>query len=132
MTDQNSPSPLTIKVLPGDYAVCQLPPGTQLSDFPDGSDLYALIQTQEEVTVISPQEAAPSNAKIEPGWRVLKVVGPLDFSLVGILAQLGTCLADAGISIFALSTYDTDYLLVKAENLHAAREALTRAGHKIT
>lgn len=132
MADQYSLPELTIKVLPGDYTVCQLLPGTQVPDIPDKSDLYALIQTSEEVTVICPQEAAPPNARIESGWRVLKVLGPLDFSLVGILAHLTSRLADAEISIFALSTYDTDYLMVKVENLPKAQVALKRAGHKIT
>ena len=132
MADKNSTPKLTIKVIPGDYAVCQLPPGTQMPDIPDTVDLYAKIQTSEEVTVICPEEAAPPYARLESGWRVLKVVGPLDFSLVGILAHLASRLADAEISIFALSTYDTDYLLVKAENLPKAKVAMKCAGHQIT
>ena len=122
---------MTIQVLPGDYAVCQLPTDSQVVDFPGETDLMALIRTPEEVTVIALEEAAPLDARSETGWRVFKVVGPLDFSLVGILAHLAGLLAEAEISIFALSTYDTDYLLVKADHLQAAREALTFAGHEV-
>ena len=122
---------LKIIVLPGTIAVCQLPPGSPAPPPPGSDELYAFISTSEEVTVICREGAAPPGAKVEPGWCALKVMGPLDFSLVGILSALSGQLAAAGISIFALSTFDTDYILVKAEQLAGARAALTRAGHHI-
>jgi hypothetical protein len=67
----------------------------------------------------------------ERGWRCLQVAGPLDFSLTGVLASLASCLAEAKVSIFAISTYDTDYLLVQAEDLETAIRALRAAGHEI-
>jgi hypothetical protein len=81
--------------------------------------------------VICLAEKVPEGAQTEPGWRVIKVIGPLDFALVGILAELAGLLAEAGISIFALSTFDTDYILVKEARLAAAQAALTRAGHQV-
>ena len=72
----------------------------------------------------------PANVKVEPKWRCLKVKGPLDFALTGILASLANPLARAGISIFAVSTFDTDYLLVKEGDLERAAEALSIAGHE--
>ena len=122
---------LKIKILPGAYAVCQLPPDSEALPPPAGESLYAVIRTSEELTVICPAGAAPLQAKIEPNWRVFKVMGPLDFSLVGILADLSGQLAAAGVSIFALSTYDTDYILVKAAQLAEAQAALVGAGHHI-
>lgn len=64
----------------------------------------------------------------EGGWRIIKVIGPLDFALIGLMASISRALAEAGISIFALSTYDTDYVLVKAVQLERAVEALTSRG----
>jgi hypothetical protein len=72
----------------------------------------------------------PADVRCEPGWRALAVKGPLDFGLTGILASIAAPLAEAGISIFAISTFDTDYVLVKAERLDDAVEALRRAGHR--
>jgi hypothetical protein len=67
----------------------------------------------------------------EGPWRALKVAGPLAFAWVGILAALSTCLAESGVSLFALSTFDTDYLLVKAQDLSKALSALEQAGHRV-
>ena len=69
--------------------------------------------------------------KIDKGWKVFKVEGPLDFSLVGIMANLSSTLASGGVGVFVISTYDTDYVLVKKENLEKAIELLSKAGHKI-
>ena len=71
----------------------------------------------------------PEGIHAERGWCALKVQGPLDFALVGVLAALATVLADAGVSIFAISTFDTDYILVKEEKLSASLQALRQAGH---
>ena len=70
-----------------------------------------------------------STIKVEEGWRIIKVEGPLDFSLLGILSRLATTLCEAGVSIFVISTYDTDYLMVKEKDLEAAVGALKSAGH---
>ena len=74
---------------------------------------------------------APPDARVEGGWRALKLHGPIPFSEVGVLSELAGALAGAGLSVFALSTYDTDYLLVKAADLGAAVEALRGQGHPI-
>ena len=72
-----------------------------------------------------------SYTQVERGWRAICVAGPLDFALVGVLASLSGTLASAGVSIFAISTFDTDYILVKEDMLGAAREALAAAGHQV-
>ena len=78
-----------------------------------------------------PQANVPEQIKCEAGWRCLKVKGPLEFPLIGVLASLATPLASAGVSIFALSTFNTDYLLVKENLLETALQVLSQEGHKI-
>ena len=94
-------------------------------------ELCAVTRTIDELSVVCSEEAVPPEAPSERGWRALKVQGPLDFSLTGVLAALTVPLAAASIPIFALSTYDTDYVLVAARDLTRAAEALTQAGHSV-
>jgi len=89
----------------------------------------SVTRTADELSVVCPGEAVPSSVRAEHGFRVLKIDGPLDFSLTGILAAVAGPLADAGISIFAVSTYDTDYVLVKAKDLNQAVAVLQAGGH---
>ena len=77
-------------------------------------------------------DLVPEGATVEPGWRALTVAGPLDFALVGVMAGLTTPLAEAGISVFVLSTFDTDHLLVLSDDLDQAVVALAAAGHPVT
>jgi len=95
------------------------------------SKLLSVTRTPEELSIVCEQRPVPASAQCEPGWRCLKVEGPLDLSLTGILASLTVPLAQAGIAIFALSTFDTDYLLVKDKNLEEAARVLRQAGHRI-
>jgi hypothetical protein len=92
---------------------------------------FSVTRTEEETSILCPEQYAPQDVRSEPGWRMLKVAGPLDFSLTGVLASLAVPLAEAGVSIFALSTFDTDYLLVRESQLETALCALTARGHEI-
>jgi uncharacterized protein len=122
---------LTLNLLPGDYAVCTLAPGAQ-AGVPARSDLWSLTRTADEFSLVCRESEVPVAAlKAETGWRALRFQGPFDFVLTGILASVTTPLAQAGIGIFALSTFDTDYVLVKAAQLEAALAALRAAGHQI-
>jgi len=99
--------------------------------------LWSVTSTDDELSVFGDaalftEALLVAAEKVEPGWRVLRVQGPLDFSLTGVLASLATPLAAAGVSIFAFSTFDTDYVLVRADALVAACAALTSAGHSVT
>ncbi|MBL7164784.1 MAG: ACT domain-containing protein [Anaerolineales bacterium] len=118
-------------LFPGEYIVCQLPPDAPVPAWGQGENLLAFIRTPDELTVVCEEVNIPTDVRAEPGWRVLKVAGPLEFSMVGVLASLSGVLAQAGASIFALSTFDTDYLLVKAAQLEAAIQALENAGHTV-
>ena len=93
----------------------------------------SIARTDDEISVVCETANVPERPiSREDGWRAFKVEGPLDFSLVGILANISRALADAGVGLFAVSTYNTDYILVKKENLLRALEALRAAGYEIS
>jgi len=122
---------LTLEVLADELAVCRLAFDAQVPDWAWSEGFTSVTRTEDELSVVCAAEPVPADIKHTPGWRALKVRGPLDFRLVGILAGLSSILADAGVSIFAISTYDTDYLLVRGEQLDAVAEALKAAGHEV-
>ena len=122
---------LTLHILPDHLAVCRLPADAPIPERPPSAAFWAVTYTGEELSVVLPQEAASPRWRVEPGWRCLKVLGPLDFGLTGVLAAIAVPLAEAGVPIFALSTYDTDYVLVKGEDLDRAKEALRACGHVV-
>ena len=122
---------LSLVVLPEAFAVCQLPPDSPFPAWARGKDLLAMVRTTDELSVVCDDRGIPGEVIVERGWRALKVEGPLDFTLVGVLARLATVLAEAGVSIFAISTYDTDYLLVKDVDLERAVTALEGAGNAV-
>jgi len=127
-----SPHALHLDILPHRLAVCRLAPEQPVPGWLDRMPFWSLTRTADELSIVLPEEAASPAWRIEPGWRVLKVRGPLDFGLVGVLAQLTGALAGAGVSLFALSTFDTDYLLVRESDLVRATEALTAGGCAIS
>ncbi len=122
---------LDLDLLPASFAVCRLAPGLPVPAWAEKGDLVSITRTTEELSIVCPQDQVPDQVRSERDFRVLKIRGPLDFSLVGVLAGLAGPLAAAGISLFALSTFDTDYLLVKQDNLGRAAEILIREGHNI-
>ncbi len=122
---------LTLTLLPDHLAICQLPADAPFPAWARSDALLALVRTADELSVVCDDANVPEGIRAERGWHALKVEGPLDFSLVGVLADLAGILADAGVSIFAISTFDTDYLLVKSNDVKQAMEALQQAGHVI-
>jgi hypothetical protein len=119
---------MNLTFVPGEFAVCRLPPNAALPDVtPD--TFYSVTRTPDETSLVCEESAIPDGVECEPDWRVLKVDGPLDFDLVGILAALASPLADAQISVFAISTFETDYLLVRSRDLERSIQTLTAAGH---
>lgn len=119
--------PLTLSVMPGRYSVCKLAAGAEIPVHLLNEPMFSLTRTPDELSLIVPEERTEPDWQVETGWRMLKVLGPLDFNLVGILYQIAEPLAKAHISIFVNSTYDTDYLMVKGSLLGQAIAAL-RAG----
>lgn len=119
-------------MLPGTYAICRLDPNRPPPAYPPpGPDLVSVTFTQREISVVCPEEQTPSGARTEAGWRVLEVAGPLDLALTGVMASLIGPLSDAGVSVFAVSTYDTDFLLVRGEQVGHAARCLRHAGHRV-
>ncbi|HEY0152337.1 MAG TPA: ACT domain-containing protein [Longimicrobium sp.] len=123
-------APLRLTILPEALAVCRLAAGDAFPPWLPAHPFLSVTRTSDELSVVCTQDAVPAGVRFEPGWRALAVAGPLDFGLTGVLASIASPLAAAGISIFAISTFDTDYVLVKAERLDDAVEALRRAGHR--
>jgi hypothetical protein len=119
---------LRLTILPGEFAVCRLEPDAEEPALAPGTSFMSVTRTARELSIVCAAELAPDHARIEPGWACLQVAGPLDFGLTGILAAIATPLAVAEISIFAVSTFDTDYVLVKHARLEVAVRALQRAG----
>jgi hypothetical protein len=123
---------MRITILPGPLAVCRLGAGEAFPAWLPARGFVSIARTADELSIVCAEDAVPEGVRSERGWRCLAVAGPLDFGMTGVLASIAAPLADAGISIFALSTFDTDYVLVKAEKLEDAAEALRRAGHEVT
>jgi len=96
-----------------------------------GHEFLSITRTPDELSIVAPQEHLPARVKCQRDFRALQVAGPLAFDQVGVLASLATPLADAGISIFAISTYDTDYILVRQADFLRAVESLRAAGHTV-
>jgi hypothetical protein len=122
---------LTLDLLPDELAICRLPVDAAVPNWVWRGGLTSITSSDGELSVVCGAEPVPPETTHTAGWRALKVRGPLDFSLVGILAGISGALADAGVSIFAISTYDTDYVLVKAEQLAEAVSALESTGYRV-
>ena len=127
---------LTLSVLPGEYAVCQLPADHAIPAWASAGELFSVTRTPEELSLVCAASSVPADSvaagiRHAAGWAALKLHGPFDFALTGILAGVLNPLHTAGIGIFALSTFDTDYVLVQAAQLEQAVSALRGAGHTV-
>ncbi|HET8845435.1 MAG TPA: ACT domain-containing protein [Ktedonobacteraceae bacterium] len=123
--------PLALSLLPEAFAVCRFAPGTPLPEWVQTDSFFSFSGTPEETSLVCSMISIPSDVKADRGWRCFKIQGPLPFSLVGVLNSVTVPLAQAHISIFAVSTYDTDYILIKESVLPQALSILTDAGHTI-
>ena len=121
---------MELELLPHRLTICKVP---SIKDIRTDADFYFIGRTDAEISLVCRTEDAPAGAEArDDGWRAFRVRGPLDFSLTGILSGLSGILARNGIGIFAVSTFDTDYILVKEEHRERAAEALAGAGHAIS
>jgi hypothetical protein len=118
-----------LEVFPDLFAICRLDAADPVPRWAFGGRLASVTATDDELSVVCPEPNVPDRVRASRGWRCLRVAGPLDFSLVGVLADLTRALADAKVPVFALSTFDTDLLLVRAPDLDRAEAALRSAGH---
>lgn len=123
---------ITLRLLPAYYSVCRLDPDASLPDgLLGGPGITSITSTPDELSVVCRQEVAPRGERMESGWRVFAVAGPLDLDQTGVLSSLTQPLADGGIAVFAVSTFDTDYFLVRAASLGRAVSVLRAAGHQV-
>lgn len=122
---------LSLCVVPGQFAVCRLPPSSHVTPPDVPVRLFSVTQTVDEVSVICDVHLAPPGALAESPFAVFRVEGTLDFALVGILHRLTTPLLARAISVFSLSTFDTDYLLVPASRASDAAAAWREAGLRV-
>lgn len=123
-------TPRSLLLLPGRYAVCRLAPDAAEPAWAAGA-FITVTRTADELSVVCDEAAVPGGVRTQGGWRCLRVAGTLDFALVGVLAALLGPLAETGVSVFCVSTFDTDYLLVKDADLPRAVAALTTVGHRV-
>jgi len=123
-------SPLHFSVLPGSFAVLRLASDADVPVELLAPPFHSVTRTPAELSVVCPENAVAAGSRAETGWALLALAGPFPFEMVGVLASVLQPLAAAGVSIFALSTFDTDYVLVKRERLADAIDALTAAGHQ--
>jgi ribosomal protein S18 acetylase RimI-like enzyme len=130
-TSNYSDVSLRLSVLDDRFAVCRLEPDEEVPNWAVKDGFLSVTRTPDELSIVCPERNIPAEVRCEEGWRVFGTEGPLDFSLVGILASLLDPLAKAGISVFALSTYDTDYVLVREDVLGAAVAVLRESGHEV-
>lgn len=122
---------LTLSILPNHFAICRLSPDADIPAWSKNTEFYSITHSRDELSVVCFNENAPLDVQAERDWRALRIEGPLDFSLTGILACLLGPLAEAEISVFAISTYDTDYVLVREKFLSQAVSILTQEGHSV-
>ena len=122
---------LTMKLLNEKYSVCRLDKDNAIPIWALQGNFFSITKTLDELSIVCLQKNIPNDIRCEKDWRILKVEGPLDFSLVGILASISSLMAEAQISIFALSTYDTDYILVKENNIDSAISTLIKHNYNV-
>lgn len=118
---------MVLEKIAGTFAVCRL---TDIHHIDLYGDFVFLSKTDNELSLVCAEEKIPASAaKVERDWKLLRVEGALEFSMVGVIAELSSILASEEISIFVVSTFDTDYILVKSESFHRAKTALQKNGH---
>ncbi len=119
---------LDFRVRPGEWAVCRLEPSEPLPSWAAG-EFISLTRTPEELSVVCAADAVPEDVRVERGWAALELAGPFEFQATGVLASFLAPLAAEGVPVFAISTYDTDWVMVPAARLGDALRALKAAGH---
>jgi len=122
---------MSLTLLPGRLAICQCSPDESISELAARSQFFSITRTDEEISVVLPEEMVPAGWKAEKGWRCFKVLGSLNLQMTGVLASLTSCLADEGISVLAISTYHTDYLLVREGDREKARMKFEAKGYEV-
>jgi uncharacterized protein len=122
---------LELTLLPQHFAIARLAAGSSVPSWATQGPFFSISRTPDELSVVTETSNVPVGVQSQSGWRIFKVQGPFVLTEVGVLASLASPIAEAGVSLFAISTFDTDYLLISADQLEKASKALERAGHKV-
>ena len=122
---------MAFTLLPANFAVCRLESGAPVPTWALTGAFVSVTRTADELSVICLEAAVPGDVVAAPGWRCFKLEGPFDFSVTGLVASFSSALAGAGISLMVVCTYDTDYLLVRSQDLDRAIASLERGGFRI-
>jgi len=122
---------LHLTLLPGRFAVCRFAAAEAVPSL-DAGTFVSVTRTERELSVVCGEDQVPAGARVEKSWACLEVAGPIEFSEVGVVAGISKTLAAAGISLFVISTFDTDYILVKQERIDDVVAALELAGYVIS
>jgi hypothetical protein len=120
-----------LSLLSQTFAICRLAPDAAVPEWATQGQFFSITRTGDELSVIAETGLVPARLRTEVTWRVMEVRGPFDFSEVGVLAALVQPLAASGVSVFTISTFDTDYLLVRCTQLREAVAALRNASHTV-
>ncbi len=121
----------TLQLLTDPLTIHSLPPDESIPSEVVAAKLFFIGRTADELSIVCPSDIEIDSDETEPGWQALEVLGPLGFSLTGILSNISGVLAQANISIFAVSTFETDYIMVKEQNMADAINALRKDGYKV-
>jgi len=116
-----------LSILDGLFTIHRLSSNSEIPNQVYQGQFCSITKSEEELSIVCPSSVLLDSERSEPGWCCIKVLGPLDFSLVGIIAEISAALAKAEISVFTVSTFDTDYVLVKSDKLQTAKKALEQA-----
>ena len=120
-----------LSVLGERLAVCRLDPPAEIPAWATGAPFFSVTRTSDELSIVCPEEHVPPGITCERGWRALRFDGPFEFGLVGVLASVAVPLAQSEVSILAIATYDTDYVLVEEPQLPLATQVLCERGHEV-
>jgi hypothetical protein len=122
---------LRLRRIPEKFAICKLLPGDPIPPWAVSGRIWSVTRTPAELSLVCSQSDLPPGFAAERDWKALQIVGPLPFEMVGVLSSLAMPLADAGLSIFAISTFETDFILVREQSFEAACRVLVNAGHVV-
>ncbi len=134
---QRNQRKLALTILPGRFVICRLPAAARIPDWASRGQIFSITRTADELSITCEESLLPPPAAWQPDfkftkdWRALKFEGPFDFSEIGVLASVVAPLAEAGVSISVVSTFDTDYLFVQESGFDRAKETLVAHGHTI-
>ena len=122
---------MNFTLLPNTFAIVRMAPSDKTPRWAAGAPLVSVTRTESELSIVCREALIPAGAHADRGWQCLKVEGPMPLTMVGVAAEFSSVLAKAGISVFIVSTFDTDYVLVKGDKAESATKALEAAGHTV-